>query len=52
MMVENLLTEFRIIVNESDWMDADSKQKAHEKVSYFNFYKKIFFFSCFYHLLM
>jgi predicted metalloendopeptidase len=31
-MIENLISEFKVILQESDWMDPESKQKALEKV--------------------
>ena len=38
-MIDNLISEFKKILEESDWMDPESKQKALEKVSYMD--KKI-----------
>ena len=31
-MANNLLNEFKLILNESDWMDTESKKVALEKV--------------------
>lgn len=31
-MVDNLIYEFRKMVNEADWVDSESKQKIQEKV--------------------
>lgn len=33
-MINNLLNEFKAILNESDWLDAKSKELAMEKVSF------------------
>ena len=33
-MVVNIVKEFRKILDESDWMDVDSKKKAFEKVAF------------------
>jgi predicted metalloendopeptidase len=38
-MIETLISEFKVILRESDWMDPESKQKALEKVDFMD--KKI-----------
>lgn len=34
-MSNNIIKEFKSILNETDWMDAQSKKAALEKVKYF-----------------
>lgn len=34
-MIENIREEFKNMLNENEWMDEPSKQKAREKVSLF-----------------
>ena len=33
-MIENIRSEFKVIVNELDWMDAESKKAAQDKADY------------------
>jgi hypothetical protein len=39
-MIENIRAEFKVILNNLDWMDEPSKKAAQEKV-----FSKIFFFN-------
>ena len=33
-MIENIRSEFKLILNENTWMDEDSKRSAREKVNF------------------